>query len=285
GAQKKRLRQETLISKFGREGAVQIPIPRILKNIEQRILAEPKHPSGWRMQINMGTAESPSEASLALPTTAVMESFLSSREEFFSVVSCNAELVMQGLSFRDVEKECLTYAEAYLDLVRSLIHQAETSSGTERQQHLQALRNVLAVDSIHTIITDFLGHHREAILVAPTHPLRALWFFSWVELCNIWISKIKNGGKDYIAPVRSALLEGLRPSAYPIVIPVEDGRIFTPIDNVNTEFFSKMSIKLIHAKDALVDFLRVIPINSFDTFCWNTLLGRYHQKGLLIRPY
>ena len=54
-------------------------------------------------------------------------------------------------------KECLAYAESYLDLVRNLIRQAETTSGAERQQHLQALRNVLAVDSIHVILTDFRG--------------------------------------------------------------------------------------------------------------------------------
>ena len=114
-----------------------------------------------------------------------------------------------------------------------LLRQAETTSGAERQQHLQALRNVLAVDSIHVILTDFRGRHREAVLVSPTHPLRALWLGSWVLLGKDWIEKIKSGGKDHIPHVRSALLEGLVPSAYPVGIPVEDGRIFTPVDNLN----------------------------------------------------
>src|SRR5690606_37187551 len=121
--------------------------------------------------------------------------------------------------------------ESYLDLVRNLIRQAETTSGADRQQHLQALRNVLAVDSIHVILTDFRGRHREAVLVSPTHPLRALWLSSWVTLGKDWIEKIKSGGKDHIPHVRSALLDGLVPSAYPVGIPVEDGRIFTPVDN------------------------------------------------------
>jgi hypothetical protein len=50
-----------------------------------------------------------------------------------------AELIMQGLSFRDSEKEYLAYAEGYLDLVRNLIHQAKTTSGAERQQHLHCI--------------------------------------------------------------------------------------------------------------------------------------------------
>ena len=234
GRSKKISRQGILLAKFGREGVVQIPLSRMLKTIEQRMLAAPKHPSGWRMQINMDTAEYPSQVALVLPSTAAMQSFLAARAELFAAVRQDtAELIMQGLSFRDAEKECLSYAESYLDLVRSLIRQAETTSGAERQQHLQALRNVLAVDSIHVIVTDFRGRHREAVLVAPTHPLRVLWLLSWVELGKEWLGKIKSGGKDHIAPVRSALLEGLLPAAYPVGIPVEDGRIFTPVENLN----------------------------------------------------
>lgn len=226
--------QDILLAKFGQEGAAQIPVSRMLKAIEQRILAEPKHPSGWRMQIFLDTAEYPSEIGLVLPSTAAMQSFLAAREELFEVVrQGTSELVMQGLSFRDAEKECLAYAESYLDLVRTLMHQAETTSGFEQQQHLQTLRNVLAVDSIHVIVTDFRGRQREAVLVAPTHPLRALWLYSWVELGKDWIDKIVLGAKDNVPHVRVAILEGLVPSAYPVGIPVEDGRIFTPVDNLN----------------------------------------------------
>lgn len=235
GRTKKTSRLETLHAKFGREGAVQIPLSRTLKIIEQRILAQPKHPSGWRMQINLDTAEPPSEVGLMLPSSATMASFLAAREEFFAAVrNDTAELIMQGLLFQDSEKECLAYAESYLDLVRNLIRQAEMTSGVERQQHLQSLRNILAVDSIHVILTDFRGRHREAVLVSPTHPLRALWLNSWVTLGKEWIGKIKSGGKEYIPHVRSALLDSLVPSAYPVGIPVEDGRIFTPVDNLNT---------------------------------------------------
>jgi DNA phosphorothioation-dependent restriction protein DptH len=234
GRSKKASRQETLLAKFGHEGAVQIPMSRMLKTIEQRILAEPKHPSGWRMQVNLDAAELPSEVGLTLPTSAAMASFLAAREELFAAIRKDAaELIMQGFAFRDTEKECVAYAEAYLDLVRNLIRQAEISSGAERQQHLQALRNILAVDSIHVILTDFRGRHREAVLVSPTHPLRTLWLNSWVTLGKDWIEKIKAGGKDHIPHVRSALLESLVPSAYPVGIPVEDGRIFTPVDNLN----------------------------------------------------
>lgn len=234
GRSRKGTRQDILLVKFGREGVVQIPLSGRLKTIEQRILAEPKHPSGWRMQINLDTAEPPSEVGLFLPSSAAMASFLAAREEMFIAVrKDNAELVMQGLSFKDAERQCLAYAESYLDLVRNLLRQAEAASGVERQQNLHALRTLLAVDSIHVVLSDFRGRRREAVLVSPTHPLRALWLSSWVTLGNQWIEKVKAGGKDYIPQVRSAILEGLNPLAYPIGVPVEDGRIFTPVDNLN----------------------------------------------------
>ncbi|HOQ42546.1 MAG TPA: hypothetical protein PLG94_12225 [Smithellaceae bacterium] len=231
----KTLRQDTLLAKFGREGAIQIHLSRILKTIEQRLLTEPRHPAGWRIQINMDAAEHLARVGLSLPTSTAMASFLAAREELFKKVRKDAhELVTQGLSFRHAEKECLTYAESYLDLVRSLMRHAQTTSGPERQQHLQSLRNVLAVDSIYVVLKDFRGRHREAVLISPTHPLRVLWLVSWVALGKDWLDKIKSGGKDYIPYIRSALLNGLVPSAFPVGVPTEDGRIFTPVDNINT---------------------------------------------------
>jgi DNA phosphorothioation-dependent restriction protein DptH len=231
---KKTSRHETLLAKFGRDGAVQIPLSRTLKVIEQRILAEPRHPSGWRMQINIDKAEPLSEVGLTLPSSAAMSSFLASRGEFFSAVRKDgSELIMQGLSFETAKKECIAYAESYLDLIRSVMRLAEMTTGIERQEHIQTLRTVLSVDSIHVILTDFRGRHREAVMVSPTHPLRALWLTSWVELGEGWIEEIKAGGRDHIPHVRSALLEGLAPSAYPVGVPVADGRIFTPVDSLS----------------------------------------------------
>lgn len=227
-------RQETVHAKFGREGSVQIPMSRMLKTIEQRILADPTHPSGWRMQINLDKPEPPSQASLDLPSSNAMSSFLAAREDFFARVrQGNAELTMQGLPLREARQECMTYAEAYLDWVRGIMRQAETATGHERQQHLRTLRHVLAVDSIHVVLTDFRGRHREAVVAAPTHPLRALWLAGWTVLGEQWVQSIASSGRDSIAHVRRALLESLTPSGFPVGIPVEDGRIFTPVDNLN----------------------------------------------------
>lgn len=235
GNSTKSSKQEVLLAKFDQHGAVQIPVSKMLKSIEQRILSEPKHPSGWRMQINLDTAQQPVQVGLSLPMTASMQSFLSAREQYFSAVRAGKfELVSQGLSVFNTEPQCIAYAMAYLNLVRDLTRQCELTTHTNRQRSLQALRNVLAVDSVHVIIVDFRGRHKEAALVSPTHPLRALWSLCWATLGREWISKLKTSSRDYISSIRTTLLKELSPSAFPVGIPAEDGRIFIPIGDLNS---------------------------------------------------
>lgn len=234
GKTKRNSKQELLVVKFGREGAMRIPVSRILKLIEQRILAEPKHPSGWRMQINLSTPELPSEINLKLPSSAAMQSFLSARELLFDAIrNGSSELICQGFSFEENKELCLTYAESYFDLIKSIMRNAEHNTGTARQSALIVLKNILAVDSVHVVLTDFRGKHHEALFVSPTHPLRMLWLLSWSMLAGEWIQQILTDGKDYLPVVRTTLLEGLQAVNFPVGIPVEDGRIFTAVDNLN----------------------------------------------------
>ena len=234
GKTQRNSKQELLVVKFGREGAMRIPASRILKSSEQRILAEPKHPSGWRMQINLSTPELPSEIGLQLPSSAAMQSFLSARELLFDAIrNGSSELICQGFSFEENKELCLAYAESYFDLIKSIMRNAEHNAGADRQSALIELKNILAVDSVHVVLTDFRGKHREALFVAPTHPLRVLWLLSWSTLAQEWIQQILTDGKDYLPAVRTALLEGLQAVNYPVGIPVEDGRVFTAVDNLN----------------------------------------------------
>jgi hypothetical protein len=231
GRSKKISRQATLLAKFGRDGAVHIPLSCALKAAEQTILATPEHPWGWRMGLNGKGTDGLSKTGITFPSSTAMESFLAAREEFFSAVRQeNSNLTMQGFSFKDAEKECQAYAEAYFDLLKHLMKQA---SGDNGSSNLQALCDALAVDSVNVVMSDYHGSQKEAILVSPTHPLRALWLTGWGLLGDKWIRELKSGGDDYIPFVRAALMEKLSPSSFPVGIPVEGGRIFTFVDNIN----------------------------------------------------
>ncbi|MCP5102145.1 MAG: ATP-binding protein [bacterium] len=231
---KKTSKQEILTARFGREGQVQITVSPMLKEVEQRILAAPNHPSGRRMQINIGEAQPPCESGLPLPSSSAMLSFLAARAELFKAISKGeSQLITQGFDIDNNNSLCTIYAEAYLDLVRGLMRQAEQSDGITRQKHLRELRGILAVDSVHVILEDFRGKHRECVLVSPTHPLRILWYQGWSHLGRKWIAELSRGGKDFLPTLRNVLLDGIRAVNFPVGIPVDDGRTFVPVDNIN----------------------------------------------------
>ncbi|NQU66030.1 MAG: ATP-binding protein [SAR324 cluster bacterium] len=228
------VKQELLIVKFGREGALKVPVSSTLKVIEQRILSRPKHPSGWRMQINLDTPELPSEIGLQLPDSTEMQSFLFAREVLFQAIRQEElELISQGFSFYHHKDLCLNYAEAYFHLIQSTVHKAENSSGKNLQSALKALKKILSVDSVHVVLTDYRGKRREALIVAPTHPLRILWLLGWSTLAQEWINQIKNGDKAFLSAIRAFLTGDLQAANFPVGVPVEDGRIFMAVDNIN----------------------------------------------------
>ena len=225
---------DMLEGKFPREGSVHIPISRPLKLMEQKILSAPDGPLCWRIPISLGvTGDSTGEVA-QWPNTPATKDFLASRAQYFEVVrNGTKELVTQGLDFRKVQSEVTNYASAYLNLVRELGRKTDASNPLESQRAFTDLRKILAVDSIFLVITDHRGRRRESTLVAPTHPLRALWLAAWAELGQSWLNAAKTAPKEFIGPVREALLRQLAPVAFPPVLPTETGHVLTAVDNLN----------------------------------------------------
>src|SRR5439155_20801754 len=116
-------------------------------------------------------------------TSLAVRAFLDARTAYFArVLQGSKELVSQGLDFLAVAPEILAYAGAYADLVKDLSTKVEREAGADQLKAIVALRAVLAVDSVRLVIEDYRGHVREAALLGPTHPLRALWQLGWSQL-------------------------------------------------------------------------------------------------------
>jgi hypothetical protein len=116
--------------------------------------------------------------------------------------------------------------------VQSLLHLAE-SGGETAKRALSDLRKILAVDTVTLAIRDHRGRRREAALVAPTHPLRALWLAAWAELAEQWLVAAKAAPKEFAVPTRDALLRFLAPVSFPPVLPTTSGRLLTAVDNLH----------------------------------------------------
>ena len=92
-----------------------------MKIIEQRILSSPERPVSWRMQLHLGQPESPTGDITEWPSTVAVRGFLDARSAYFSRVQQGSkELVSQGLDFLAAASEILSYAGAYVDLLKDL---------------------------------------------------------------------------------------------------------------------------------------------------------------------
>ena len=221
-------------ARFPREGAIHVPISRQLKLIEQKILGDAAGPLCWRLPISLGVPGSSTGDAASWPNSAAASEFIAARQEYFAAVrQGDKELVTQGVALRVLKPLVIHYAERYVKLIRELTHRAEASDAMDAQKALGDLRKVLALDSIFIIVSDDREQWREATLVAPTHPLRALWLATWAELGDHWVAKAKDGPKEFLTATRDALLKHLAPVAFPPVLPTDAGHVLTAVDNLN----------------------------------------------------
>lgn len=226
--------QETIEARFGKEGAFQIAVARWMKIIEQRILGSPERPVSWRMQLHLGQPEFPTADIAEWPESVAVRSFLDARAAYFARVQQGSkELVSQGLDFLAAAPEVVSYASAYVDLLKDLSGKVEREAGADQLKAIVALRTALAVDSLRLVVEDYRGHVREAALLGPTHPLRALWQLGWAQLGAAWVRATEKGPEEHVTPTREALLSGISSANFPPMLPISDGRVFVAVDNIH----------------------------------------------------
>ncbi|GAB2937002.1 hypothetical protein GCM10027280_26400 [Micromonospora polyrhachis] len=225
---------EMLEVDFGRDGTMNVPVSRQLKALEQRILAAPAGPINWRIPIALGSAGQASGETSRWPQGEATSRFLAAREAYFQAVRAGAtELVTQAADVRALRPLISEYADAYRLLIQGLLKRAETATTDAAQHALADLRRVLAVDTVTLAIRNHRGRRREAALVAPTHPLRALWLAVWAQLTQIWLQRAKRAPREFAVPTREALLRGLAPIGFPPVLPMANGRLLAAVDNLH----------------------------------------------------
>jgi len=199
--------RDTLEISFGHEGNVQIPISRTLKTLEQAILSVPDGPLSWRVSLRMGQADKPTGNEGTWPTCASCNRFLEARSAWFDVVrSGGAELITQAADFLENQPLAIEYADAYRELLEELLSQASGSSSGDTRVGIAALGRFLTLDTVSLTILDYRGRRREAALLAPTHPLRVLWWATWARTGESWVEAAKDSAAEFVGPTRDALL-------------------------------------------------------------------------------
>lgn len=224
---------EQLVAQFGKYGAVHIPVPKYLKDFEQQILKDPSGAVCRRLEIPRGQVGNLVDDITDWFPAENLDHFLDVRREYFeAILHGEKNLVTQGADFLALTEICGEYAEAYSDLLSELSENALHGVGLEQQAAISNLRKALLIDTIRITLTDFAGNKREAVLVAPTHPLRVLWMAEWSRLAQDWLLAVSSGSVEHLASVRNAIAQ-IVPLHVPVGIPLYTGRVFVTVANLN----------------------------------------------------
>ena len=218
--------------RFGREGTLNIPVSKVLKQLEQKILAVPEGPLSWHIPVVNGVADTCTGTSARWPENDFADQFLQARAHYFEAVRAEPkELITQAADLKALRPLIVEYADSYSRLLQHCMQLADSRDADVAQQALLHLRHLSALDSVQIVIRDHRGQRRESVLVSPTHPLRALWLAGWSAMGQSWLEKTAIA-REYAVSARDALLRNLAPIGYPPVVPTNDGALLTAVDNL-----------------------------------------------------
>lgn len=234
----KAIKQEDVEVRFGRDGVFRVPVSRTLREIEQRILTSPRKLISFHLPIESGVVKSIGQGEDLEVRSGVVNEFRDARAAFCVAVARLERqgagqplpLVCQAADLAELDKEALAYAQTYHQWITSLLRTAEIGSGVDQQRALTELRAALTLDSVELSLINHRGKQKEAVLIGPTHPLRALWLVSWARLARYWAQQVALEPKKYGESTQRSLLDKLAPVNFPAFVPVEKGRVFATVD-------------------------------------------------------
>lgn len=220
---------------FGPAGLVTVDLPIPLAEAEERMLARPYALEGPRLSVDAsGRWQLSDDESLAVTPAegSDFDSYLQARATLFAAVRANVggsdgsvPLVVEGTDPRTIRKEAESCAEAYLKAVTRCVRALENPRGGTAEQDRAELALLLRTDTMAVELADAQGGRRLVVLVAPTHPLRVLWWCGQAALADHWLDRTEGQDKNRVLETLHSLVERLAPLGFPLVVPLTTGEL------------------------------------------------------------
>lgn len=227
---------ETLEIRLGKEGKANVLVSSLLASLERAFLEEPEGLNRLRLSISASGVATRSTTSFQWPVSDEVTRFREARDLFFAaVLKGDQRLIMQASDFLSLQEPAQNYASAYLAWIDAVLARASSTETAVARQAMDELRYALTVDSVALVLEDYQGRRRDAVLLGPTHPLRANWHVAWSHLGQAWMEQSRSSNKEFVVPTRDAVIKQLAPAAFPPVVPFgeELGRTALAVDNIN----------------------------------------------------
>ncbi|MBS0348032.1 MAG: ATP-binding protein [Proteobacteria bacterium] len=227
---------ETLEIRLGKEGKANVLVSGLLANLERAFLDDPDGLNRLRLSVSASGVATRSTTSFKWPVSDEVARFREARATFFAaVLKGDQRLIMQACDLLHLQEPAQNYAAAYLAWIDAVLARADSTDETVARQAMDELRCVLTIDSVALVLEDYQGRRRDAVLLGPTHPLRANWHVAWSHLGQSWMEQSRSSSKEFVVPTRDAVIKQLAPAAFPPVVPFgeELGRTALAVDNIN----------------------------------------------------
>lgn len=227
---------EILEIRLGKEGRANVLVSGLLANLERAFLDDPNGLNRLRLSVSASGVATRSATSFIWPVSDEVTRFREARAAFFeAVLQGDQRLIMQASDLLHLQEPAQNYAAAYLAWIDAVLVRSSSTETTIARQAMDELRCALTIDSVALALEDYQGRRRDAVLLGPTHPLRANWHVAWSHLGQIWMEQSRSSSKEFVVPTRDAVIKQLAPAAFPPAVPFgeELGRTALAVDNIN----------------------------------------------------
>jgi ABC-type branched-subunit amino acid transport system ATPase component len=227
---------DTLEVRLGKEGKANVLVSSVLAELERAFLCDPEGTNRLRLEIKASGAPQRSTISFTWPDSEEASRFCEARSAFFAaILQGEQRLIMQASDLLALQEPAQNYSAAYLAWLDSVLSRSGSTDAVMARQAFEELRCALTIDSVALVLEDYQGRRRDAVLLGPTHPLRANWHVAWSQLGQLWMAHSQSSSPEFVMSIRDAVLKQLAPTAFPPVLPFgeELGRTALAVDNVN----------------------------------------------------
>lgn len=227
---------ETLEVRLGKEGKAHVFVSSMLAELERAFLHAPDTANRLRLEVTPAGVRTRMAQSFAWPKSDEATRFRAARSSYFAaVVKGKERLITQAANLLALPDAAQDYAAAYLAWIDAVLLRTDAVDADSARAAMEELRCALTIDSVSMVLEDYQGRRRDALLLGPTHPLRANWHAAWGRLGQLWLEQSKASQKEFVVPTRDAILKHLAPAGFPPVLPFgeELGRTAIAVDNLN----------------------------------------------------
>ncbi len=212
--------------RFNGRYVVKLGLSPILRRLEERIIERHDELGCYRARIESGGTLDINTSLESVQLNVLLQceegkKFVERRRDFLSTLRRQEHRgLVETADWNDeLCKRARSYANAYLTLL---------SQNTDAELMREALR----VDTLSLSISS-AGSAEQSVLLAPTHPLRVLWYSAYAELLRSWEGTLLSTEKRQRKTLLDFdLLQQVAPLHCPSFVPSEDGSILLFAQNL-----------------------------------------------------